>query len=62
MKNIEEVVILLSISWSINKLVIRNLTLVTALERVFTREISSRDEVIPVYGEMSLTVYTLLPR
>ena len=62
MKNIQEVVILLSISWSINKLVIRNLTLATALERVFTREISSRDEVIPVYGEMSLTVYTLLPR
>ena len=31
-------------------------------ERVFTREISSRDEIIPVYGEMPLTVYAFLPR
>ena len=29
---------------------------------MFTRKISSPDEVIPVYGEMSLTVYTFLPR
>ena len=32
------------------------------IERVFTREISSPDEIIHVYGEMSLTVYTFLPR
>ena len=31
-------------------------------KRVFKREISSRDEIIPIYGEMSLTVYTFLPR
>ena len=35
-------------------------------KRVFTHEISfqdaSRDEIIPVYGEMSLTVYTFLPK
>ena len=29
---------------------------------MFTREVSSRDDIIPVYGEMSLTVYTLLSR
>ena len=29
---------------------------------MFSSEISSRDEIIPVYGEMSLTVYTFLPR
>ena len=34
----------------------------TASERVFTRETSSGDEIIPVYGETSLTVYTFLPR
>ena len=33
-----------------------------SVTRVFTREISSRDKIIPVYGEMSLTVYTFLPR
>ena len=31
-------------------------------ERVFTREISFRDEIIPVSGEMPLTVYKFLPR
>ena len=31
-------------------------------QRVSTREISFRDEIIPVYGKMSLTVYTFLPR
>ena len=31
-------------------------------KRVFTREISSRDESTSVYGETSLTVYTFLPR
>ena len=29
---------------------------------MFSREISSWDEIIPVYGEMSFTVYTFLPR
>ena len=29
---------------------------------MFTREILSRDEIIPVYYEMSVTVYTFLPR
>ena len=29
---------------------------------LFTRKSSSWDEIIPVYGEMSLTVYTFLPR
>ena len=32
------------------------------VKRVFTREISSRYEIIPVYGEMPLTVYTFLSR
>ena len=32
------------------------------IKGVFTPEISSRDEIIPVYDEMSLTVYMLLPR
>ena len=35
---------------------------VKIIKRVFTCEISSRDELIPVHGEMSLTVYTFLPR
>ena len=32
------------------------------IERVFTHEISPRDEIIPVYGEMYLTVQAFLPR
>ena len=35
---------------------------IVQFNKVFTREILSRDEIIPVYGEMSLTVYTFLPR
>ena len=31
-------------------------------KRVLTREIPSLDDIIPVYDEMSLTVYTLFPR
>ena len=31
-------------------------------KRAFTREISSRDEIIRVYGEKSLTAYIFLPR
>ena len=36
--------------------------LTNIFKRMFIHEISSRDETIPVFGEVSFSVYTFLPR